>query len=85
MSKKHNWKADEMEMSINYRAMRCSWIFLELGLLTFSIVYSIADGTISLLSRVPFIMAMASSSVFWLVKLYYTKKLTKKETEDDEE
>lgn len=85
MSKKHNWKADEMEMSINFRAVRCSWIFLEVGLLVFSIVYSIADGSISLLSSVPFIMVMASSSVFWFVKAYYTKQMSKVETEDDEE
>ncbi len=85
MKKKHNWKADEMEMFINYKAVRCSWIFLEIGLLVFSIVYSIVDGTISLLSSVPFIMVMASSSVFWIVKSYYTKQVTKVETEDDEE
>lgn len=85
MKEKHIRKADEMEMSINFKAVRCAWIFLEMGLLIFSVVYLIISGGISLVSSVPFVMAMLSSFVFWIVKLYYTKRMTKAETSDDEE
>lgn len=66
-------RADEMEMAINYKSIRLAYTFLEVGLLIFCFI---TLATSKELLLVPFILAMASSAIFWFMKLYYTKRMT---------
>lgn len=78
-------KYDEMDKSILSRAILYAWLFLEVGLVTFVFVYSVGLQKFDLVSAIPLVMAIASLCVFFIEKAYLTKKLTKAETEDDEE
>lgn len=82
MSKNNNWKADEMEMAINVKAMRCGWIFLIASLTIWFIIEFITNGDIP---TVPFVLECVSSLIFFSVKLYLTKRLTHPEGDDNEE
>lgn len=66
-------KPDEMEIAINFKAMRCAFTFVEVGLLTYSLItFAVSQE----MPFIPFTFAIASSLVFWVMKLYYTKKMT---------
>lgn len=81
MKQKHNWKADEMEMAINFKAMRLSWVFLTLSLLVWSMVDVIKEGTLG----TPFLLLMVSGSISSSTKLWLTRRMTKPEAGCDEE
>lgn len=78
-------KIDEMNMWILSKSVFYAWLFLEVGLVTFVFIYSVSLQKFDLISRIPLIMAIASLVVFFVEKAYLTKKLTKAETDDDEE
>lgn len=48
-------RADEMELSINFRAIRVSWVLTAVFLLIWNIVLLIRDGAIS---TIPFVLMM---------------------------
>lgn len=72
--KKQAWKADEMEMSINFQSIRAAYIFAILALLADCLYAVIATGE---LLTVPFIILCASCSLFLMLKAYLTKQMTK--------
>lgn len=74
-------KVDEMEMAINYHAMKCSFIFLDVSLLTYCFITLATTGE---LPSIPFIFVCAGNAVFFLMKLYLTRQMTK-DNDDDEE
>jgi len=77
MKKKEKiWKADEMEMDINFKAVRLAWVFVQIALLVFIIAYILANHKWDLILTIIFSMFMASSIVFWTAKIFYTKKMT---------
>lgn len=80
--KNGNWKADEMEMAINFRAMRCGWVFLVLSLAVWCIVEVISTGKIPI---IPFALECISIIVFFSAKLWITKRMTLSKREDNEE
>lgn len=80
--KNKRWKADEMEMAINFRAMRCTWIFLVLSLAIWCIVAAISTGVVPV---VPILLLCASTIIFLTAKTVITNKMTKSEKDDDEE
>lgn len=82
MHQKRNYKADEMEMAINMKAMRCGWIFLITSLTIWCLVETIVSGVIP---SIPFILECVSCVIFFSVKIWLTKKMTKPESETDEE
>lgn len=74
-------KADEMEMSINYRAMRCGFVFVETAIMVYCIIMFVTTGELPL---IPFIFDCAGSAVFLWMKVYFTHQMTK-DNDDDEE
>lgn len=77
--KKSRIKADEMEMAINFKAMRLSSSLLLITLLIWAI-YEAARGNIA----TPLLPVLALQGVvFWLSKLIYTKKMTAGNDDDE--
>ncbi len=77
--KKQKMKADEMEMSINFRAMRIAYTFIQLCL-AFYCVYKLA-----VCGELPEVAVIwfAGVALFFIAKLIYTRKMTR--TNDNEE
>lgn len=71
--KNRSWKADEMEMAINFKAMRCAWVFLALSLAVWCISETISSGEIPV---VPFVLECVSSIIFFSVKIGLTNRMT---------
>ena len=69
--KDSKWNAKEWEMAINVKAMRLSYVVLELCLTIYCIYKLIVDG------RLPFVSIfwLVSCGVFFIAKLVYTKKV----------
>lgn len=67
-----DFKADEMEMSINMRATRLAWMFSELALALACIASVVREGK---LSSVPFVILCVSIVIFCLSKLIMTKQM----------
>lgn len=76
---------DEMEKAILLKSVLCAWVSLEIGLLVFTFVYSVARQTFDLISAIPLVMAIMSLVVFFIEKTVLTKELTKSEDDDNEE
>jgi len=72
-------KADEMEMSINFKAMRLSWLFLVITLVVWECV-ELTHGNLD--SPVVLLVAL-QGVVFWGSKVYYTQKMTSVENDDE--
>lgn len=73
-------KADEMEMAINFKAMRLSWAFLVVTLAVWDCI-EILHGN----RQSPVILLVAlQGCIFWFSKMYYTHKMTKSTTCDEE-
>lgn len=66
-------KADEMEMHINFKAMRLSWVVVALFLLIWNVVELINTGDMPFL---PFILMCLQSTLFFTVKTVLSKKMT---------
>lgn len=77
--KKQRWKADEMEMTINFKSLRISFIFTELCLTIYCLYHLLIFREISEVT----IIWSASFVLFFLTKNLYTKKMTR--TNDNEE
>ncbi len=80
MSEK-NWKADEMEMTINFKAMRFAYVFAEIALIVYCIVMTARTGD---LPTWPFVILCASGCVFFGAKLWMTRKMSEPEGGDEE-
>ena len=66
-------KADEMEMSINFKAVRASWIYSLAFLIVWNMVSVIKTGEIEL---VPFILLVSQTFIMFIVKSILTKKMS---------
>ena len=80
--KAKRWKADEMEIAINFRAMRWAWGFLILSLAVWCFAETVSTGVIP---TVPFLLNCVSNIIFWTVKIGLTNRMTKSGNGDDEE
>lgn len=65
-------KADEMEMWINYKAMRLAYVFTAVFLLVWNIVALVQNAQISFL---PFVLLLAQGIIFFGTKLFLSKKM----------
>ncbi len=65
-------KADEMEMTLNFSAMRLSWAFANLYLIVWVLFELIKSGTLVFL---PFLLILMKSLIFFGYKLYLSKKM----------
>jgi len=77
---KKSWKADEMEMSINFKAMRLSFAF---GLL-FLAVWVIVDFIKYKELGIPFIFLITQNLVFIFSKLLLTRIIVGKDKKHDQ-
>ena len=77
---KKRFKADEMEMSINFKAVRASWVYSLLFLIVWNIVSVIKTGDIELIS---FILLVSETFIMLVVKSILTKKMSA-DSENDE-
>ncbi len=68
---KRKWKADEMEMAINFKAMRLSWVFGLLSLITWMIVGYIKTQEIL---YIPLKILIFQNTIFFISKLLMTRK-----------
>lgn len=69
-------KADEMEMFINFKSMRLSWVFVNVALIIWLAVTFIKSG------ELPFILFMIISFqniIFFGSKLYITRQISSNE------
>lgn len=66
-------KADEMEMSINFKAVRASWIYSLLFLIVWNMFSVIKTGDIEL---IPFILLVSETLIMFVVKSILTKKMS---------
>ena len=78
--KKQKWKADEMEIAINYRAMRIAFVFSNIALLAYCIYEYVA---LKRLPTIPFVIVCVQQVLFFISKVFITSKMTKES--DDEE
>lgn len=67
-------KADEMEMAINFTAMRLSWTFANLYLISWVLFELITSGELVFL---PFMLILLKSLIFFGYKLYLSKKMVR--------
>lgn len=68
----NNFKADEMEMSINMKAARLAWVFSELALAFFCVAGVVSAGE---LPSVPFVILCVSTVIFCLSKLILSRQM----------
>lgn len=73
-------KNDEMELSINFKAMRISWLWYEIALAIFCIITTIVAGEFPIIE---FVIWAIGGVLYWNVKVYVTKKMTET-TEENE-
>ena len=66
-------KADEMEMSINFKAMRLSWVFVSVALIIWMFYEFITTGE---LNTILFSIVMLQNIIYFGSKLYLTKKMS---------
>ena len=76
-----NWKADEMEMHINFRAMRVAYVFSVLALTVYCGYELIATGQ---LPAIPTLICCMESFLFFAVKLFLGRKAAAGEADDEE-
>lgn len=68
-----NFKADEMEMAINFKAMRLAWIFSELALVLYCMVDLVKNEN---LPSGSFLILCISGIIFLVSKLIMTRQIT---------
>jgi hypothetical protein len=71
---KTKWKADEMEMTINFKSIRIAYVFSILALFGYCIYILITENELPL---IPFIIFCGELCLFYLTKLCLTKKITR--------
>lgn len=67
------WKADEMEMTINFKSLRIAYIFTEFCLALYCVYKFVVSGEIPEVSVIWF----SGGVLFFLSKLIYTNKMTR--------
>ena len=73
-------KADEMEMTVNYKAARNAYMFSELTLAVYCLVCFLKTGELPWV----WLIFIVSNLVFWGTKLIVTKRLTDPGDSDEE-
>ncbi len=73
-------KADEMELAVNYKAARNAFVFLELALFIYCLVFFLKTGELPWV----WLIFIGSGLIFWGTKLIETKRLTDPGGSDEE-
>ncbi len=77
---KRKWKADEMEMAINFKAVRLSWVSGLLALVVWMIAGLIKTKE---LPFIPFMLVILQTIIFFASKLIMTRRAVGKEKDYD--
>lgn len=78
--KNPNWKADEMEISINFKSARNAFIFAILALLAYCLYGVIA---MDKLLTVPFVIMVLSCCIFFITKVYLSIMMTRGSSDEE--
>lgn len=73
-------KADEMEMTINFKSMRLSWVFGNIALVAWAIISQINGDY----PHVQITIILIQNVIFFVSQLYMTHKMTKVEKDKNE-
>ncbi|MGX7197420.1 hypothetical protein [Enterococcus olivae] len=65
-------KADEMEMTINFKATRFSWIAVNIFLILWVMLHKILSGELLV---IPLILSFVQNMLFFGYKIYLSKKM----------
>lgn len=74
-------RADEMEMSINFKAMRLAWVFGNIALLVWAIISQITGDT----SQIQIAIILIQTVIFFGSQSYMQRKMTKEKKDNNEE
>jgi len=77
---KKKWKADEMEMAVNFKSMRISWVFVGVALVAWCLVFLIKDGDVPF---IPFMILCIQNIIFFSCTLIYKRMLSGNEKKMD--
>ncbi len=72
--RRKKWKADEMEMAVNFLSIRVAYIFSIVTLFAYCVYAFLIRHE---LPAIPFIIFSGQLFLFYLSKIYLTKKMTK--------
>lgn len=75
-------KADEMEMSINFKAMRLAWVFENTALLVWAVISRIKEDTDTSLILITIILTQ--NVIFFGSQSYMKRKMTKEKDKNEE-
>ncbi len=75
-------KADEMEMSINLKAMRLAWVFETIALLAWAVISQIKEDGNAL---IPVTIIAVQNAVFFGSQSYMTRKMARGSRDKNEE
>ncbi len=73
-------RADEMEMSVNFKAMRLSWALVGTSLAAWTIAEMAVNGE---LPFIPFLLLCAQSIVFFAAKLIITRRMVRAGSDEE--
>ena len=73
-------KADEMELAVNYKAARNSFVLLEIALAIYCLVFRLKTGELPWV----WLIFIVGGLVFWVTKRIETKRLTDPGESDEE-
>ena len=73
-------KADEMEIAVNYKAARNAFVFLEVSLAVYCLIYRLKTGELPWV----WLVFIGSGVVFWGTKWLETRRLTVQGDPDEE-
>jgi len=74
-------RADEMEMSIIYKAMRLAWVFENVALLVWAVISQINGDT----SRIQILIILFQNAIFYGSQLYMRRKMAQEKKDENEE
>lgn len=71
-------RADEMEMSINFKAMRLAWAFANIALLVWAVISQIIGDT----PLIQIAIILIQNVIFFGSQLYMKRQMTKDKNEE---
>lgn len=77
--KKLSFKADELEMTINFKALRSAFVFNELCLTIYCLYRFYLDGELPEVS----VIWLSGLAIFFLMKYLYTYRITRDEGDEE--
>ena len=74
-------RADELEMSISFKAMRLAWVFENTALLVWAVISQINGDT----SRIQILIILFQNAIFYGSQLYMRRKMAQEKKDENAE